>query len=114
MRIRSVVVIGLLVPFLFAPGTGFAEIQSTTQYTLDLRKPKEAAKKAKWSDPGQIKATVEGLGWGDLKDKGWRDVWLQTEPIGLGFSWRPTSETSIKATVEGAGADGQFYARYSD
>jgi hypothetical protein len=111
MRNRDLVAI-MLAPFLFPPAA-LAVIQSSTVYTLDLSKPKEAAKKAEWSDPDKIKATGEGLGWGDRNDKGWRDVWLQTVPIGIGYSWRPASAASIKATVEGAGADGQLYARYS-
>jgi hypothetical protein len=112
MRVRSLVAIVLALLF-FSPTAALAEIVSHTEYTLDLRKPREAAKKAEWSSPDKIKATREGLGWGDRDDKGSRDVWLQTEPIGLGYSWRPTSIASIKATVEGAGADGLLYARYS-
>jgi hypothetical protein len=112
MRIR-VLVAFVLMPFLFPSAAALAEIDSSTGYTLDLTKPKEAAEKAEWSDPDKIKATGEGLGWGRRDDKGSRDVWLQTEPIGLGYSWRPTSIASIKATVEGDGADGLMYAHYS-
>src|SRR5262245_19545695 len=52
----------LLSFFLFLPGAAVAEIISFTEYKLDLCKPEEAAKKAKWSDPDKIKATGEGLG----------------------------------------------------
>ena len=104
----------VLVPLLFPTGAALAQINSNTGYKLDLSKPKEAAKKAEWSEPDKIKATGEGLGWGDPDDsKSSRDVWIQTKPIALGFSWRPTTVTSIKATVEGAGANGLLYARYS-
>jgi hypothetical protein len=112
MRIR-VLVAFVLMPFLFPSAAALAEIDSSTGYTLDLTKPKEAAEKAEWSAPDNIKATSEGLGWGRRDDKGSLDVWLQTEPIGIGYSWRPTSIALIKATVEGDGADGLLYARYS-
>ena len=112
MLIRSIVAI-LLVPFLLSPGAALAVINSNTSYKLDLRKPKEAAKKAKWSDPDKIEATGEGLGWAGSDDEGSRDVWLESEPIALGYSWRPTMIATIKAKVTGDGADGLFYARYS-
>jgi hypothetical protein len=112
MRFRNLVAI-VLVPFLFPPAGALAEIKSSTGFTLDLSKPQEAAKKAEWSDPDKIKVTGEGLGWGGREDKGSRDVWLLTVPIGIGYSWRPTSIASIKATVEGDGFDRLLYARYS-
>jgi hypothetical protein len=110
--IRSIVAV-LLVPCLLSPGAALAEIIASTAYKLDLSKPKEAAKKAKWSDPDKNEATGEGLGWGSSDDEASRDVWVKTEPIGLGYSWRPTMIATIKATVTGDGADGLLYARYS-
>jgi hypothetical protein len=98
--------------FLAVPGMGLAEIISSTDYALDLTKGK-AAPKAEWADPDRIKVTDEGLGWGKSAEEGSRDFWLQTEPIGIGTSWRPTSITTVKATIEGTGSDGLLYARYS-
>ena len=112
MLIRWIVAF-VLGSFLLSPGTAFAEIIGSTSYKLDLSKPKEAAKKAKWSEPDKIEATSDGLGWGSSDDKSRRDVWLQTEPIGIGEAWRPTMIATIKATVKGDGADGLLYARYS-
>jgi hypothetical protein len=94
-------------------GSVRGEINSRTTYTLDFTKVREAPWKSTWSDPDQITATPEGLGWGTRTDAGSRDFWLQTEPIGIGLSWRPASITSIKATVDQPGVSGMLYARYS-
>jgi hypothetical protein len=98
---------------LSSPGSAFADIHSNTTYTLDLTNAKEVSKKAKWSDPDRITVTPEGLGWGNRDDQASRDVWLQTEPIGIGLSWRPTSIASVKVKVERPGTSGMLYARYS-
>jgi hypothetical protein len=95
------------------PGSAIADIHGNTTYILDLTNAKEVPKKCKWSDPDRITLTPEGLGWGNRDDKGGRDVWLQTEPIGIGLSWRPTSIASIKVKVEEPGNSGMLYARYS-
>ena len=95
------------------PGVALGEVVSHTTFMLDLTHAKEALKKATWSDPDRITVTPEGLGWGNRDDQGSRDFWLQTEPIGIGLSWRPTSITSIKATVDHPGTSGMLYARYS-
>ena len=73
------------------PGSAVAEIDSSTTFRLDLTNANEAAKKAKWSEPDRIAVRPEGLGWGQGNEQGSRDVWLQTEAIGIGLSWRPTS-----------------------
>jgi hypothetical protein len=106
-----VLIVGALA--LSSPGPARADIHSNTRYTLDLTDPPEAARKATWSDPKRITVTPEGLGWGGREDQGSRDVWLQTAPVGIGLSWRPTSVASIKARVERPGASGVLYARYS-
>jgi hypothetical protein len=98
---------------LCSSGPALGEIDSNTRFTLDLTNAKEAAQKATWSTPDLITVTAEGLGWGKPRDRGSRDVWLQTKPIGIGLSWRPTSIASIKATVGHPGISGLLYARYS-
>jgi len=95
------------------PGSAVAEIDSSTTFRLDLTNANEAAKKAKWSETDRITVRPEGLGWGHGNDQGSRDVWLQTEAMGIGLSWRPTSMASIKAVVERPGTSGMLYARYS-
>lgn len=106
-------VLALLTLVLSSPGSAFAVIESNTTYTLDLTNAKVASRKARWSEPDRMTVTAEGLGWGTRDDEGSRDVWLQTEPIGIGLSWRPTTIASIKARVERPGTSGMLYARYS-
>ena len=93
------------------PGA-FPEIVGSTPYKLDLTNAAEAGKAARWSDPEILSFTGEGLGWGTQADRGSRDFWLETQPIGIGESWRPASIATIKATTK-MGATGLFYARYS-
>jgi hypothetical protein len=85
----------------------------TPSYALDLTNSKETHAKAKWSAPDHITVTQDGLGWGSQDDQSTREVWLQTEPIGIGLSWRPPSMASIRASVERPGTSGMLYAHYS-
>jgi hypothetical protein len=104
----------ILPAFVFCiPGAALADIEGNTSYKLDLTNAQEAAWKAKWSNPDLLTVTTEGLGWGSDADKGSREVWLQTEPMGIGLSWRPTTTATIKATVNHPVSDGLLYARYS-
>jgi hypothetical protein len=74
---------------------------------------KEAPKKAKWSEQNRITVHPDGLGWGTRDDQGSRDVWVETEPISIGLSWRPTSIATVKVTVERPGISGMLYVRYT-
>lgn len=103
-------VIALLV--LLPSGPLLAEISSTTRYTVDFTKPEEAAKKARWSPHEHFEATVEGLGW-DGESRSRRDVWVESEPIGVGLWWRPTQSVSIRAKIEPRGNfQGRMFARF--
>ena len=96
------------------PGIAWGVIDSNTNYTLDLTQSKEAGAKATWSDAKYYTHTAKGLGWGTAKDsKSSRNFWLQTEPVAIGLSWRPTSIASISVSVDHTGAAGLLYARYS-
>ncbi len=98
---------------LLAPGAAWGEIISGTPFALDLTNPREAARKARWADPDRITVTAQGLGWGTAADRATRDFWLETEPVGVGLSWRPTAIATIRATVRQPASSGLLYARYS-
>jgi hypothetical protein len=102
-----------LLLLLSSTGAVLGEILSNTSYTLDLTNAKEAAKRAKWSEPERVIVTAQGLGWGQGGEQGSRDFWLETEPIAIGLSWRPTSIAVVKATIDKPGTSGLLYARYS-
>jgi hypothetical protein len=98
---------------LSAPSLALATIESATSFRIDLTQAKEAAAKAKWSEPDRIAVTSDGLGWGAGKEEGSRDFWLQTTaPMAIGLSWRPPIYASLRATVHHPGTVGQLYARY--
>ena len=111
MRWLVIILTGIV---LSSSGSVFAEFSGSNEYSLDLTKAEEALKKAKWSDPDHIIVTPEGLGWGSREnDKASRDLWLETQPFGIGTSWRPTSSASITVKVDRPGTAGMLYARYS-
>jgi hypothetical protein len=60
----------------------FAVIRANTNYMLDLTNAKEAAKKAKWSDPDRFAVTAEGLGLGGSRSAG------QPQPLAADGSHR--------------------------
>lgn len=104
-------VIALLV--LLPSGPLLATISSTTRYTIDFTRPEEAATKARWSPAERIEATAEGLGW-DGETRSRRDIWVQSQPIGVGLWWRPAQSVSIRAKIEPRGDfHGTMFARFS-
>lgn len=102
-----------------------AVMDSATQFTLDLTKPNELAKKATWWwEATNVGFASEGLTL-DAPEKHSADVWIQTvEPIAVGWSWRPVQAVTIRAQVDPPGKFifrenqitfpyGELYARYS-
>ena len=108
--LMSLIAAGIL---LGAPGLALATIESATSFHIDLTQVKEAAAKAKWSEPDHNAVTSAGLGWGAGEEEGSRDFWLQTTaPMAIGLSWRPAHYASLRATIHHPGTVGQLYARY--
>lgn len=77
----------------------WAGILGTSNQTIDFTKPDAAAQTATWSDPEKFQCTNQGFGWdGDAKES--RDGWIETAPLGIGTSWRPTNSAQIRITLE--------------
>ena len=112
MSIPRMARLALIVAATLAPSAR-GEIIGSTPAAIDFTDAGEAGREANWSHPDVFKVDADGLGWGIVGDQGTRDFWLQTEPIGVGLSWRPTSIATIRATVDGPGIPGMLYARYS-
>jgi hypothetical protein len=102
-----------------------AVMDSVTPFTLDITKPGELAKKAEWwSASKNVESTEEGLTLNAPANHS-ADVWLQiTEPIAVGWSWRPVQSVYIEGQVDPPGEftfqknqmtfpSGSLYARYS-
>jgi hypothetical protein len=72
-----------------------AVIMGFSPLKIDFTKPDQvAAQKITWADPEHLGVTVAGFGWvGDAKSS--RDGWIETQPIGIGTSWRPTHRARI-------------------
>lgn len=106
-----------------AAPTTRAAMKGTVELVLDFTRPEEVKAKAKWSEPEKVTPSEEGLVWdGRLHQS--RDVWIESTPVAVGFSWRPTIFVSIEAEVVYGGKwpftesvsafpVGELYARYS-
>jgi hypothetical protein len=71
-----------------------ASIDGGQRQVIDFTQPAQAARLATWSDPGHLGCTAEGFGWdGDKLTS--RDGWIETEPLAIGTSWRPTQNAGI-------------------
>jgi hypothetical protein len=88
-----------------------------TQLDLDFTKP-DVAKQARWTQSPVLKRGPHGLVC-ELPESSYIQFELQTtEPIAIGFWWRPARSASIAATLSPVAspsttAPGQMFARYS-
>lgn len=100
-----------------------APILDADHLTIDFANDKDARSKAEWSIPNGGKINEDGLG---CDKKVCLDSWIQTKPLALGLSWRPTSGARITVKIASPTAnpfrsgedvskppDGEFFARYS-
>jgi hypothetical protein len=109
----------------FGPPKGQAVILDSKQISIAFTNAADARAKATWAEPGQLTVSSEGLGW-DGEGAASRDGWIQTRPLALGLSWRPTSAISVRAVIQpppreftlsngqkSRGDAGDMYVRYS-
>ena len=76
-----------------------AGILGMSDLKIDFTKPATATEKATWSDPQHLGCTEQGFGWdGDAKSS--RDGWIETTPVSIGVSWRPTSAAHIRVKLQ--------------
>ena len=119
--LRLLVVLCALLPLASAR----AIISDQRELIIDFTKPEDAAAKASWSTPDVLAVTAQGLGW-DGPAAQLRDGWVETRPLAIGLSWRPTAVASLRVSIGPAPAPihlnsgqthtpyaGQVYARYS-
>ncbi|GEM_PF-680700 len=126
MNINRRLAVFAFIAWLFtATATSYAEIDEFKQINIDLTDKADAEAKATWSEPDKITISPAGLGWDGEGDAS-RDGWIQTKPIALGLSWRPTQGIYTRVSIhplpqEVALANGQkwipdsgaLYVRYS-
>ncbi len=102
-----------------------ASINDYKQINIVFTNAADAQMKAKWSEPDKMTVSKEGLGW-DGDEAGSRDGWIQTKPVALGLSWRPTYAIVVRAQIQpppreftlsngqkSTGDAGDMYVRYS-
>ena len=75
-----------------------AVILGGNQVKIDFTNAVDAETKATWSEPEKITVSKDGLGW-DGEGAASRDGWIQTKPLALGLSWRPTYAITVRTTI---------------
>ncbi|HUW57823.1 MAG TPA: hypothetical protein VMZ92_14375 [Planctomycetota bacterium] len=82
-----------------APGS----MHAARRFVLDFTKPETVKKQAVWSPVDRLDMTDAGLGWDGAANASY-DAWIQTtEPIGIGWSWRPVQNARVSAEIIPAG-----------
>ena len=118
-------IVTIYLGILLQASPAFAVMMGSTQFNLDMTKPAKLAEKAIWQSPSKnVRLTKEGLTL-NVAGNASADVWIQTtEPIAVGWSWRPVQSVYIRAQVDPPGKftfrksqvtypSGELYARYS-
>ncbi len=65
---------------------------------IDFTDGKNAEAKASWSPSNKLSITKQGLGW-DGDGASSYDGWIQTKPMAVGLSWRPTQAVSVRVAI---------------
>ena len=105
--------------------SSYADIHGSKKIDIDFTNDTNAQARATWSEPGKLTVSEEGLGW-DGDGAASRDGWIETKPVALGLSWRPTSAIFVRASIQPppqeytlgngkkyTGDAGELYVRYS-
>ncbi len=83
----------------FSTSITSAGIFSSNKQVIDFTQPDQAAKLATWSTPEYLGCTAGGFGWtGNSRTS--RDGWIETNPLSIGTSWRPTQYAGIRISLE--------------
>src|ERR1039457_4818434 len=88
-----------------------ALINGCKELSVDFTDSKDAAQKAKWSEPDKLTISGGGLGWEGEPEHS-RDGWIETQQIAVGLSWRPPSAVVARVAIHPSG-EGHVYVRYS-
>ena len=126
MRLNLIGLVRLwLLVSLFSPLSAWASMEGAITLLLNFTNATSAKTMAKWSD--QIDIGNMGLGWAGPTNAS-RDIWIESVPQAVGWSWRPVIAVSIRAEILPSGKfvflqdathnqvtypKGELYARYS-
>ncbi len=131
---KYAVKIGLAALGIVIESAAYAGMTAGKGIVLDFRDRETVAKQARWCDPEHFRVTKDGLRLAlnprdELTSEQIhsirRDLWIETtEPMAIGWSWRPVEDCSITAekipagefrSVEGVVIfpSSAFYVRYS-
>ena len=76
-----------------------ASIMGRNSLAIDFTNSVDAQAKATWARPDVLRVTTDGLGW-DGESTALIDGWIQTIPLALGLSWRPTHSLSVYVSID--------------
>ena len=89
----------MLCGILGATSPAVSQIMGSSPLKIDFTKTKETTSLITWSDPQHLGMTSMGFGWDGEKNAS-RDGWIETQPFGIGTSWRPTRQANIRIKLE--------------
>src|SRR5207237_592770 len=110
---------------LFLPVSAWASMERTITLLLNFTNATSVKTMAKWSD--RIDLGNRGLGWAGPTNAS-LDIWIESVPQAVGWSWRPVIAVSIRAEIFPPGKfvffqdathnevtypSGEIYVRYS-
>lgn len=76
-----------------------AQIMIINNHVIDFTLPEQAAKLSAWSAPENLGCTKDGFGWNGYQFTSC-DGWIETKPLAIGTSWRPTHGAGIRIKIE--------------
>jgi len=88
-----------LITFIIPGNNIYASILGSEELKINFTDKDDAKRKATWSEPDYINITQNGLGW-DGEQNASRDSWIETVPLAVGLSWRPTQSANITVEIE--------------
>ena len=127
MKLRRTVLrfsIALAFALAFCVSTAHGVMERSKRLVLDFTRLEEARQKATWTDSLHFPLSDQGLGFSGSENT-WRHLTVETtEPVAVGWSWRPVSGVTIVAKIEPPGKfqfgdgsvtypHGSMFARYS-
>jgi hypothetical protein len=92
-------IISFLLLIFFSGNDVCATIEGMKELNINFTDNNDASQKAVWSEPDKININQNGLGWdGELNAS--RDMWIQTNPLAIGLSWRPAQSAYVTVEIE--------------
>ncbi len=103
----------LTIVFLSVSFASRAFIFGDNDVSVNFTKPSSTLTNVTWSTPDKLSTSTNGFGWNGSSNT-YQDYWIQSIPIPLGVSWRPTRLITVTSSVKPSTNHlGRLFIRYS-